>query len=149
MKATKTICWDETTGSVLLIDQTKLPLSYRIIRCRTVDRLITAIRRLEVRGAPALGIAGAYGVALAAITIRERDFHRYFQLVESAAIAIGRARPTAVNLSWGVQRVLAKISEVRSDRRDPQYCIERSTEGCGRGRGSVSYSRGLRGNPAP
>jgi methylthioribose-1-phosphate isomerase len=114
MIATKTICWDEKTGSVLLIDQTKLPLSYRIIRCRTVDRLITAIKRLEVRGAPALGIAGAYGVALAANTIRERDFHRYFQQFESAAIAIGRARPTAVNLSWGVQRVLVKIREVRS-----------------------------------
>lgn len=109
MKALETISWDKDTRSVLLIDQTKLPLSYRIIRCRTVDRLITAIRRLEVRGAPALGIAGAYGVALAAFTIRERDFHHYFHLLESAALEIGNARPTAVNLSWGVLRVLAKI----------------------------------------
>jgi len=110
VKALETISWDEETGSVLLIDQTKLPLSYRIIRCRTVDRLITAIRRLEVRGAPALGIAGAYGVALAAFTIRERNFHRYFHMVESAALEIGKTRPTAMNLSWGVRRVLAKIS---------------------------------------
>jgi methylthioribose-1-phosphate isomerase len=109
MKALETISWDEKTRSVLLIDQTKLPLSYRVIRCRTVDRLITAIRRLEVRGAPALGIAGAYGVALAAATIRERDFHRYFHRVESVALEIGETRPTAVNLSWGVRRVLAKI----------------------------------------
>lgn len=109
MKALETISWDEKTRSVLLIDQTKLPLSYRIIRCRTVDRLITAIMRLEVRGAPALGLAGAYGVALAAVTIRERDFHRYFHKVESAALEIGKARPTAVNLSWGVLRVLTKI----------------------------------------
>jgi methylthioribose-1-phosphate isomerase len=114
MKALETISWDEETSSILLIDQTKLPLSYRIIRCRNVDRLITAIRRLEVRGAPALGIAGAYGVALAAITTRERDFPRYFHLVESAALDIGKARPTAVNLSWGVFRVLAKIRLARS-----------------------------------
>jgi len=114
MKALETISWDETTSSILLIDQTKLPLSYRIIRCRTVDRLIAAIRRLEVRGAPALGIAGAYGVALAAMTIQERNFHRYFHLVESAALNIGKARPTAVNLSWGVLRVLARIRQARS-----------------------------------
>lgn len=114
MRSLETISWDETTRSILLIDQTKLPLSYRIIRCRTVDRLIAAISRLEVRGAPALGIAGAYGVALAAHTVRERDFHRYFHLVESAALALGKARPTAVNLSWGVFRVLAKIRQARS-----------------------------------
>jgi methylthioribose-1-phosphate isomerase len=114
MKALETISWDETTSSILLIDQTKLPLSYHIIRCRTVERLITAIRRLEVRGAPALGVTGAYGVALAAMTIRERDFNRYFHLVESAALDIGKARPTAVNLSWGVLRVLARIRQARS-----------------------------------
>jgi methylthioribose-1-phosphate isomerase len=114
MKALETIAWDEKTRSVLFIDQTKLPLSYRIIRCRTVDRLITAIKRLEVRGAPALGIAGAYGVALAAVTIRERDYHRYFHLLETSALEIGKARPTAVNLSWGVHRVLSKIRQAGS-----------------------------------
>lgn len=114
MNAHETISWDIKTSSILLIDQTKLPLSCRVIRCRTVDRLITAIRRLEVRGAPALGIAGAYGVALAAMTIRERDVHRYIHQLESAALDIGKARPTAVNLSWGVQRVLARIGQAGS-----------------------------------
>lgn len=114
MNARETISWDEKTSSILLIDQTKLPQYYRIIRCRTVDRLITAIRRLEVRGAPALGIAGAYGVALAAITIRERDVHRYVHQLESFALDIAKARPTAVNLSWGVQRVLARIGQAGS-----------------------------------
>ena len=109
MKAIETIRWDDMTDSIILIDQTRLPLSYRVIRCRTVDRLITAIRRLEVRGAPALGVAGAYGVALAARTIREKEFHRYLEKVETAALAVGHARPTAVNLSWGVQRVLSRI----------------------------------------
>ncbi len=109
MKTIETIRWDDPSNSVVLIDQTRLPLSYRVIQCRTVDRLITAIRRLEIRGAPALGVAGAYGVALAARTVREKEFHRYLEKVETAALAVAHARPTAVNLSWGVQRVLSRI----------------------------------------
>ena len=109
MKAIETIRWDDDTTSIILIDQTRLPLSYRVVRCRTVERLIAAIRRLEVRGAPALGVAGAYGVALAARTIREKDFHRYLEQVETASLAVAQARPTAVNLSWGVQRVLSRM----------------------------------------
>lgn len=109
MKAIETIRWDDATDSIVLIDQTRLPLSYRVIRCRTVDRLITAIRSLEIRGAPALGVAGAYGVALAARTVREKEFHHYLEKVETAALAVAHARPTAVNLSWGVQRVLSRI----------------------------------------
>jgi methylthioribose-1-phosphate isomerase len=113
MKAIETIRWDDDTSSIILIDQTRLPLAYRVVRCRTVDRLITAIRRLEVRGAPALGVAGAYGVALAARTVREKDFHRYLEKVETTALAVAHARPTAMNLSWGVQRVLSRV--YRSD----------------------------------
>jgi len=109
MREIKTVRWDDETDSILLIDQTRLPHSYRSIRCRTVKRLITAIHRLEVRGAPALGVAGAYGVALAALTIHEKDFIRYLDKVTIAAHAIGDARPTAVNLSWGVQRVLSRV----------------------------------------
>jgi methylthioribose-1-phosphate isomerase len=109
MKPIETIRWDDDTSTIVLIDQTRLPLSFRVIRCRTVDRLITAIRRLEVRGAPALGVAGAYGVALAAAVIRERELSRFLGKVEAAAHAIANARPTAVNLSWGVNRVLSSI----------------------------------------
>src|SRR5512136_1717871 len=104
MRVIKTVRWDDETNSIILIDQTRLPLSYQLIKCKNVERLITAIHRLEVRGAPALGVAGAYGVALAALTILEKDFTRYLDKVNTAAQAIGDARPTAVNLSWGVQR---------------------------------------------
>jgi methylthioribose-1-phosphate isomerase len=128
METRETISWDEKTSSLLFIDQTKLPSSYRIVRCRTVDRLVTAIRRLEVRGAPALGIAGAYGVALATITIRERDFHRYIHLVESAALDLGKARPTAVNLTWGVLRVLAKVRQVGSIEQARTVALEEAQE---------------------
>ena len=66
MKETATLWWDEALPGIRYIDQTLLPTKYAIVRCTSVDRLITAIKRLEIRGAPALGVAGGYGVALAA-----------------------------------------------------------------------------------
>ena len=83
--------------AIVLLDQTRLPASEKYLTCTEVPQLIDAIRRLAVRGAPLLGIAGAYGVALAAL--RGDD-------VEAAAPKIAAARPTAVNLGWGVQRAL-------------------------------------------
>ena len=66
MKETATLWWDDALAGIRYIDQTQLPAKYTIVRCTSVDRLITAIKRLEIRGAPALGVAGGYGVALAA-----------------------------------------------------------------------------------
>jgi methylthioribose-1-phosphate isomerase len=112
MRLMKTIDWDD--GSIVLIDQTVLPSVLKTVRCRRVARLITAIRRLEVRGAPALGVAGGYGVALAAFTTRGRDFGSFSGKVEAAAREIAGARPTAVNLSWGAERVLARVQQAES-----------------------------------
>src|ERR1019366_387078 len=84
--------------AIALLDQTRLPAEEAIVVCRDVAALEDAIRRLVVRGAPILGVAGAFGVALAAA--RGDD-------VAAAAEAIGSARPTAVNLAWGARRVLA------------------------------------------
>jgi len=89
---------DPPTGPAIeLLDQTRLPAAKKILTCTDVPELIDAIRRLAVRGAPLLGIAGAYGVALAAA--RGDD-------VTAAAEAITGARPTAVNLGWGARRAL-------------------------------------------
>ena len=65
---TKTIWWNDENNSIMLIDQTKLPVEFSVIEVTTVERLAEAIRRLEVRGAPALGVAGAFGVALSAVS---------------------------------------------------------------------------------
>jgi methylthioribose-1-phosphate isomerase len=94
----RTIEWRR--GAVRLIDQRALPGRLRFIECRSVDALCDAIATLTVRGAPALGAAGAYGVALAAHTLRTK------RQVRSAAGRIARTRPTAVNLAWGVERAL-------------------------------------------
>jgi len=86
------VAW--TGDAVEIIDQTLLPAEERVIRLTTVDDVVDAIQRLAVRGAPALGVAGALGVLLAG-----GDRH--------AAERIAAARPTAVNLRWAVERVLA------------------------------------------
>jgi methylthioribose-1-phosphate isomerase len=94
------IRWEEPPeGPVLvLLDQTRLPAEEVELVCTDASALVEAIRSLAVRGAPLLGIAGAYGVALAAA----RGFE-----VEEAANALASARPTAVNLSHGVRRAEA------------------------------------------
>ncbi|MCZ7414576.1 S-methyl-5-thioribose-1-phosphate isomerase [Streptomyces sp. WMMC897] len=83
---------------VVLLDQTRLPLEEAECVCTDVPALVAAIRSLTVRGAPLLGVVGAYGVALAAA----RGFD-----VRDAADQLARARPTAVNLGYGVRRVQA------------------------------------------
>ncbi|MEU7868319.1 S-methyl-5-thioribose-1-phosphate isomerase [Dactylosporangium sp. NPDC049140] len=96
-----TIDWID--GAVVLVDQTRLPGEEVYLRLATVDGLVEAIRRLRVRGAPALGVAGALGVALAAKQFeagRERD---------QAVHLLRTARPTAVNLARGVERAAALL----------------------------------------
>ncbi|HXW99208.1 MAG TPA: S-methyl-5-thioribose-1-phosphate isomerase, partial [Methanomicrobiales archaeon] len=83
-----------------------------IVTCDSIDRLVTAIRRLEVRGAPALGVAGGMGVALAAARSGAAECDAFLREVEEAAGRIAATRPTAVNLTWGVNRVFAKVREV-------------------------------------
>jgi methylthioribose-1-phosphate isomerase len=83
--------------AIELLDQTRLPAEEVFLTCADIPLLVDAIRRLVVRGAPLLGVAGAFGVALAAS--RGDD-------VEAAARDLTAARPTAVNLGWGVRRAL-------------------------------------------
>jgi S-methyl-5-thioribose-1-phosphate isomerase len=92
----RTIDWVD--GEIVVVDQTRLP-DLHLLRLRTPDELVDAIRRLVVRGAPALGVAGAFGVALCAA---EPDVHAH-------AARIADARPTAANLAWGVRVALAAL----------------------------------------
>jgi methylthioribose-1-phosphate isomerase len=100
----RTIEWKD--GAVVIIDQCALPGSYQKLRLETVDELIDAIQRLAVRGAPALGAAGALGTALAALR-HGGDLDE----VRADAERLAQARPTAVNLSWGVHRALRRLPE--------------------------------------
>jgi methylthioribose-1-phosphate isomerase len=98
----RTIDWVD--GEIQLIDQTRLPDELVVLQIEDVDDLIDAIQRLAVRGAPALGVAGGFGVALAA---RRRGGDE--AAVRDDARRIREARPTAVNLAWGVDRALRRL----------------------------------------
>jgi methylthioribose-1-phosphate isomerase len=108
--AHRTIEW--LNGRVRLIDQTRLPgeLAYR----ETDDYRVIAesIRRLEVRGAPAIGVAAAMGVALAAFEVRSADAAELMRNVREAAEHLRATRPTAVNLGWALDRMLRVAERV-------------------------------------
>ena len=107
----RTIDWKEESNSVVLVDQTLLPKEYRIIECKTLSSLCEAIKSLRIRGAPALGAAGGFGIALAAFLSGARDLETIVRDLEVAGKALKSTRPTAVNLGWGVDRVLRAVSD--------------------------------------
>ncbi|MFI7002649.1 S-methyl-5-thioribose-1-phosphate isomerase [Nocardia sp. NPDC050175] len=102
------LIWDD--GALVTIDQRGLPHEVRELRLGTVDAVIDAIQALAIRGAPAIGIAGAFGVVIATIA------HTVDGVVDEVraqadADRIAAARPTAVNLAWAVRRVRAKVAQ--------------------------------------
>lgn len=103
---TRSIAWQD--GAIDAVDQCALPHEYRLLRLRTVDEVIDAIQRLAIRGAPAIGVAGALAVALSA-RAHTRDGVCDELAVRVEAQRIADARPTAVNLSWAVRRVVGKL----------------------------------------
>ncbi len=98
--------WFEN-GTVCLVDQTRLPHETVIVACPTTDALAEAIRALRIRGAPAIGVAAAYGIAQAAAQASALPAERALAAVQSAASLLAATRPTAVNLRWAVDRMLA------------------------------------------
>lgn len=99
----RTIWWDD---GLWLIDQTKLPGELVPVRILSVKQLVNAIRALQIRGAPALGAAGAYGIALAADLSSATSAPDLILELETAAQMLKGSRPTAINLSWGVDRAV-------------------------------------------
>ena len=110
MNGIATLWWDAENTSIRYIDQTLLPGEYTIVECRSIERLATAIQRLEIRGAPALGVAGAYGVALAAVLSGKKELRPFMAEVYRDADLLRSTRPTAINLAWGIGRVLTAMA---------------------------------------
>jgi len=100
-----TIAWTPS-GTVRLLDQTRLPLEEVYVECRDWRGVAEAIRGMRVRGAPAIGVAGGMGMALAAQASAADRFEPFLRELEQVGAALERARPTAVNLRWGVERIL-------------------------------------------
>ena len=89
--------------AIVLLDQTRLPGEVVTVACTEVDTLVDAVRRLVVRGAPALGAVGAYGVAVAMLQGQREGWSSV--RLDAEVERVRHARPTAVNLAWGVDRV--------------------------------------------
>jgi len=107
----KTMEWKK--GRLLLLDQTKLPATEAYVVCSSYQQVARAIRRMVVRGAPAIGVAAAFGMALGARDYRGRDRDGFRRHLERVAAALVATRPTAVNLVWAVNR-MKRVAEAQT-----------------------------------
>ena len=100
----RSVLW--TNDGLQLLDQRKLPTELVVMRCNTVTDVTRAITDMVVRGAPAIGAAGAFGLALAAMNFYVTESstgEAFLNALEQAKATIDAARPTAVNLTWGTR----------------------------------------------
>jgi len=95
-------------GTVITPDQTKLPLQEVILEIKTIEQMAEAIKTLRIRGAPLLGAAAGFGLALVAYHSKAKNPPQLIAELDAAGIVIKQQRPTAVNLFWGIDRVLNK-----------------------------------------
>ena len=108
-KEYRTIWFDEKSQVVKIIDQTKLPHQFIVKDLKTVKDAINAIKVMEVRGAPLIGGTAAYGIVLAALESSD------FNSIKKSSENLIKSRPTAINLKWAVDRMIKKLSKIKSD----------------------------------
>ena len=104
MLTLKTVEWKE--NSVVMIDQTKLPNILEYVTYTDFNQIAEAIRTLVVRGAPAIGVSGAFGLALASLQSDAKEKDELINYLENAKKILFETRPTAVNLSWGLDKIM-------------------------------------------
>ncbi len=102
----RTIEWRD--GTVVTIDQTRLPLETVFIEIETCDEMAEAIKTMKIRGAPLLGAAAAFALALTAYHSKTKSKEKLLDELENAARIVKETRPTAVNLFWAIDRILSK-----------------------------------------
>ena len=100
----KTVEWKD--NSVIMIDQTKLPNSLEYVKYTDYNEVANAIKTLVVRGAPAIGVSGAFGLALAALQNDTNDKDELMKFLIKAKEILFQTRPTAVNLAWGLDKIM-------------------------------------------
>jgi len=104
----ETIWWED--DSVIMIDQTRLPLEQKYVRCRSYEEVAEAIRSMVIRGAPAIGVAAAMGLALGVLHACKERLDQEF---EAICDTLARTRPTAVNLFWAIERMRKLFASLR------------------------------------
>ncbi|HJT21364.1 MAG TPA: S-methyl-5-thioribose-1-phosphate isomerase [Nitrospira sp.] len=100
-------------GAVRLLDQSRLPQHVEYLECRTVEAVAQAIVDLKVRGAPAIGVTAAMGVALGAQSIATEHSDVFLKEVRAIGERLAATRPTAVNLFWAIDRMMRKLEDLR------------------------------------
>ncbi len=107
----KAIEW--INGKTRILDQTRLPLEIRYIDCETYLQVAECIKNLCIRGAPAIGIAAAMGVALASQEIKARNHDEFKKALDNVMVTLLKTRPTAVNIQWAIQRMMNLMEKNR------------------------------------
>src|SRR5262245_32505812 len=110
----ETLRWvGDERGHLVLVDQTRLPVELVERECRDVEAVWEAIKQLRVRGAPAIGIAGAYGVVLGTQSAASPIQDAFFSRMDEVASYLATSRPTAVNLFWALDRMKSAAAALR------------------------------------
>ncbi|MFK7804421.1 MAG: S-methyl-5-thioribose-1-phosphate isomerase [Anaerolineae bacterium] len=107
----RTVYWDYDANTLKMIDQTKLPWSYEIAEFSTYEATANAITTMVVRGAPAIGATGAFGMVLAAMQVKTKDRLAFMTEMSKAADILNASRPTAVNLMWAVAQQMQVVAD--------------------------------------
>ena len=106
-----TVEWKD--GAVRLLDQSRLPEHVEFLDCRDYQTVAAAIRELRVRGAPAIGVTAAMGVALGAQAVETTDYDAFAKAVGTICDHLAATRPTAVNLFWAIERMKQALASLR------------------------------------
>lgn len=101
-------------GTLYLLEQRLLPFREKWVKCDTVEKVARAIEDMTVRGAPAIGITAAYGVALVAMRSKTKDISRFETEIEKSIERLRKTRPTAVNLFWALDRMGERLDAIGS-----------------------------------
>jgi methylthioribose-1-phosphate isomerase len=122
----KTVEWKD--NQVVMIDQTKLPNQLVFDTYDDFNQVADAIRNLVVRGAPAIGVSGAFGLALASLQSKAENKEQLIQDLEKAKKILFETRPTAVNLAWGLERIMKVANTGDSVKEIRQIVIDEAKE---------------------
>ncbi|MDD4753896.1 MAG: S-methyl-5-thioribose-1-phosphate isomerase [Desulfitobacteriaceae bacterium] len=117
----ETMRWED--NKLVLIDQTKIPQEISYVTCRTYQDVAEAIKKMVVRGAPAIGAAAGFGMALAARRFDGNDLEQFREFLACAAEELKLTRPTAVNLFWALDRVKRVIDSCSDFRKLPEEIL--------------------------
>lgn len=111
----ETLIWNNNEATLELIDQSKLPIQISYIKCTNYMEVAHAIKNMQVRGAPAIGVAAAFGLVLAAKNCVSKSHSEFIEKLENANKILAQTRPTAVNLFWALNR-MANLIDTKKDK---------------------------------